>query len=208
MHKFSLLLLLLLPAPAIYGFQQDHAAHHQMMSAPKRYTRASAPYRLPEVTLVDQNGDRVRLQTLLNGSEPVALNFVFTTCTTICPVMTATFSKMRSALGSEAAALRMLSVSIDPEYDTPGALREYAGKFHAGPNWTFLTGTLEDVIAVQKAFDAFTGDKNNHRPLTFLRGRGAPEWVRIDGLANGSELAAEVRELLHGGDAAAAHHHH
>ncbi len=195
-------------AAVIPGAAQDHSAHHEMMSAPQRYTRASAAYRTPEVSLVGTDGKRVNLPLLLNGSEPVALNFIFTTCTTICPVMTATFSKMRKELGPDANGLRMVSISIDPEYDTPAALKGYAAKFNAGPNWTFLTGSLEDINTVEKAFDAFTGDKTNHRPLTFFRGRGAAEWVRIDGLANGSDLANEYRELLRGQAVAAGHHHH
>jgi protein SCO1/2 len=199
----------LLTAAAVFpAAAQDHSAHQQMMSAQQRYTRVSASYRVPDVSLQNQDGKRIGLAALLSGSEPVALNFIFTTCTTICPVMTATFSRMRKELGPDADGVRMVSISIDPEYDTPTALKEYAGRFNAGPNWSFLTGRFEDIIAVEKAFDAFTGDKTNHRPSTFFRGRGASDWVRIDGLANGSELAKEYRELARGDSMAGEHHHH
>ena len=63
----------------------------------------------------------------------------------------------------------MVSISIDPEYDTPEALNAYARRFDAGPQWEFLTGSLDDSIAVQKAFDADRGDKMNHAPLTLFR---------------------------------------
>jgi len=173
----------------------DHSAHMQAMEAPARYTVSRADYTVPNVSLLDQNGKPVLLGDLLNRQEPVALNFIFTTCTTICPVMTATFSKMINEIGPAGKDLRVVSISIDPEYDTPRALKEYAAKFHAGANWQFLTGSFDDITRVQKALEAYTGDKMNHRPVTFFRGSGAKEWIRIDGLANGTELANEYRKL-------------
>jgi protein SCO1/2 len=126
----------------------------------------------------------------------VAVNFIFTTCTTICPVMTATFAQMRRALGPDAGRVRLVSISIDPEYDRPQVLKSYGERFGAGGDWSFLTGDSGDVQRVLRAFAADNGSKMNHRPLTLLRAGGGGEWVRIDGLASGSQLAGEVRERL------------
>jgi protein SCO1/2 len=113
--------------------------------------------------------------------------------------MSATFEQVQRELGEDAGKVLMVSVSIDPEQDTPSALAAYAKRFHAGPQWTFLTGSLEDSIAVQKAFDAYRGDKMNHAPLTLLRGAPDAAWIRFDGFATAGDLVEASRAML-GGD--------
>jgi protein SCO1 len=178
--------------------QEDHSAHHAMMHPkPERYTRSVETYTIPEITLINQEDKTVALSSLLKSSERVALNFIFTTCTTICPVMTATFAKMRQQLGTEADKLLMISISIDPEQDTPAALQAYAKRYQANPQWQFLTGDLEPIVAIQKAFNAYTGNKMNHRPLTFFKQPNQNnQWIRIDGLASSADLAKEYHGLL------------
>jgi protein SCO1/2 len=88
-----------------------------------------------------------------------------------------------------------VSISIDPDHDTPAALQEYARRFDAGPEWRFLTGDDAEVVRVLKAFDAFVGPKTNHQPLTFMRAPARAEWVRIQGFATAAELAGEYRRL-------------
>jgi protein SCO1/2 len=174
----------------------DHAAHRKVVEQDTmRYDRSTQSYRIPDVTLTNQQGAEVALPALLHSSEPVALNFIFTTCGTICPVMTSTFSQMQKALGADASGLRLVSISIDPEHDTPRVLRAYAKRFGANGGWQFLTGTAEQIVQTQKAFDAYTGSKINHRPLTFFSTPDAEKWLRIDGLASGADLATEYRRL-------------
>jgi len=133
---------------------------------------------------------------LLATDSPVALDFIFTSCPTICPVMTASFARMYRELGAHGDGLRMVSISIDPEYDTPRVLRRYAASHGAGSGWSFLTGNVDDVVRVQRAFGVYAGRKMNHRPVVLLKGPGTARWVRITGLASGSELASEYRRLL------------
>ncbi len=110
--------------------------------------------------------------------------------------MTATFAQMRRQLGEAGENLQFVSITIDPEYDRPDHLREYAELFHAGPGWTFLTGDGVAISEVLRSFDAYTGTKMNHQPLTLLKEPQNPFWVRIDGLAGSSDLAAEVTARL------------
>lgn len=173
-----------------------HHHHHAMPAAQDGYVRSQAAYTVPDVKLVDADGAGVPLRSALAGQDkPVILNFIFTTCGAICPVMSATFSQVQDALGPERDAVRMVSISIDPEEDTPSALKAYAGKYGAGPQWQMLTGSLNDSIAVQRAFDVYRGDKMSHQPATFLRaGRGQP-WVRLDGFASAADILREYRQL-------------
>lgn len=172
-----------------------HAAHRAAM-AKARYSVSTDQYAIPDVTLIDKSGATVALQTLLSSDEPVALNFIFTTCTTICPVMTATFAQMRRELGDAGDGLQLVSISIDPEYDRPEQLRAYAEQFKAGSGWEFLTGDSADIVRVLKSFDSYAGSKMNHQPVTLLKRPGSASWTRIDGLANGTDLAHEVTARL------------
>jgi protein SCO1/2 len=155
--------------------EHDPHRHHQV---PAGLQRSQASYTVPEVTLINQDGKPQSLPALLDTNRPVMLNFIFTSCTAICPAMSATFSNVQTQLGSDSDKVLMISVSIDPEYDTPEALSAYARRFDAGQQWQFLTGSLDDSIAVQRAFEADRGDKMNHAPLTLLRAAPESQWVR------------------------------
>jgi protein SCO1/2 len=162
----------------------------------KRATRSTASYALPDVTLVRDDGKKVSLAGEVDAGGAVVLQFIFTTCTTICPVMSRTLALLQDRLGEDSPPVRLLSISIDPEQDTPARLREYAREVHARPPWRFYTGTVQASIAVQRAFNAYLGDKMNHTPTTFLRAAPGRPWVRIDGFASADELARELRELI------------
>jgi len=170
-----------------------HAHHHHMMQAPPPVVRSALNYTVPDITLVRSDGVRVNFAHELDDSRPVLLDFIYTTCTTICPVMTQTFAEVQKRLGRDAAKVKMVSVSIDPEEDTPVRLTEYAKRYQAGAQWTFYTGTVEASVAAQRAFDAYRGDKMNHAPVTFFRGAAGQPWVRLDGFVTPEAVLGEVR---------------
>jgi protein SCO1/2 len=178
----------------------EHQMHHNMMKARKSYHAELKHYSIPDVSLTSDKGETRRIQELLNGDKPVMLNFIFTTCTTICPVLSASFSQVQEMLGDESQEIAMISISIDPEFDTVEKLSRYSERFDAGDQWAFYTGQLNDVVAVQKAFDIYRGSKVNHEPITLLHAKGDPSWLRIDGLANASDIVAEYRKLLADGN--------
>src|SRR5947207_15586405 len=102
--------------------------------------RATVSYQTPAVMLVRADGKSVSLPHELDDGRPVLLNFIFTTCSSICPLTSRTLEEFQQKLGREAAKVHMMSISIDPEQDTPARLTEYARKFHAGPEWQYYTG--------------------------------------------------------------------
>ena len=157
----------------------------------ERHRRQTAEHAIPDVTLVDQDGAAFRLAAELGRPGPVVLQFIFTTCATVCPALSGTLAAAQERL----PGVRLLSISIDPEEDTPARLAGYARRFGAGPRWRLLTGRLEDVIAVERAFDAYRGNKMRHEALTFARAAPGRPWLRLEGLPTGGELAAEVRRL-------------
>ena len=142
------------------------------------------------------DGTRASMVDELNRDQAVMLNFIFTTCRAICPVMTGTFAAVQKRLGSDRDRVQLISISIDPEHDTPGKLLDYSQKYSMDTNWQFFTGNLPDIVALQKAFDTYRGNKMNHVPVTFLRiSREAP-WVRIEGFANANDIIEEYHQLL------------
>jgi protein SCO1/2 len=155
----------------------------------------AGPLAIPDVALTDQDGRTVHVYSDLIRGRRVAMNFVFTTCTTICPPMGANFERLQGVLGARAGTdVRLISVSIDPRTDTPQRLKEWGAKFHAGPGWTLLTGPPEDVDRLLKALGVFTANRADHSPLVLLGDDRAGRWTRAYGLA----APAKMVEILDG----------
>jgi protein SCO1/2 len=169
--------------------EMDHSSHQAMMKHKNGIKQSQPHYMIPDVTLLNQNGETVRLKEFLSNSEPYALNFIFTTCTTICPILTSSFRQMQRQLGDKADDLQVISITIDPEYDTPAVLQAYAKKVGATKNWTFLTGKFTTIESVEKAFKAYTSDKMEHKPTYLFKIKEDINWTRVEGLANGAQLA-------------------
>jgi protein SCO1/2 len=178
----------------------DHSAHRAHMaqmaeSEPSASRPRQARYRVPAVTLLDQRGRKVAFDRALDDGRPVILNFIFTSCTTICPVMTQIFVQVQAQLAGERGKVHMVSVSIDPEYDTPARLLDYTRQHGAGAQWDFYTGTNAASIQVQQAFDAYRGDKMNHEPLVVVRGPHGGNWLRLDGFASAQAIVDAYRSI-------------
>jgi len=108
-------------------------------------------YPMPAFELTTEQGATLR-SAELSGSVLVA-NFIFTSCPTVCPTLTAHMARLQDRLAG-AAGVRLLSFSVDPKNDTPEVLRAYGEKFGQDPaRWTFLTGSLGAITdAVEKGF--------------------------------------------------------
>ena len=162
-------------------------------AAERNYQRTVENVAVPGVTLVDQNGRRVLLTTYLESEQPVLVDFIFSSCSTICPVLSAGFVNLQGKLGEESRKVRMVSISIDPENDRPKVMREYLKRYRAKPGWDFLTGSRIDIDAVMRAFNAYVPDKMSHYPLMFIRSPKDGTWIRTFGIMSTAELINEVR---------------
>jgi len=162
--------------------------------APGPYKRTLESYAVPDVTLVNQDGARVKLRALLEGGEPIVVDFIFGTCTTICPVLSAGYANLQHKLPADAKAVRLVSISIDPENDTPKVMRDYLRRYRAKPGWDFFTSSREDIDKVMYAFNAYIPNKMSHYPLTLIRDPKAGKWIRIFGMMSSTEFVAECRK--------------
>lgn len=98
--------------------------------------------RVPTFSLVNRDGRKVSLADL--AGSPWVADFVFTRCPASCPMMSSRLARLNRDLPS-GLDVRLVSFSVDPEYDTPEVLQRYAESFQAPDRWLFLTGTREDV---------------------------------------------------------------
>lgn len=175
------------------------AATHDM-PMPAAVPSSDHSYVVPPVLLIDQHGDKVRLDQALAGDKPALVQFFFTSCTTICGVRSAQIIAAAPQLQKAGIDVGFYTITIDPERDTPQQLLAFSKQFGSTPpaNWYLLTGTVANIRQVQAAFDASdpSADKMMHEPLTFIRGGAGRPWQRVDAVTTTSELVREIRKSV------------
>lgn len=179
--------------PIVDHSKMDHSQHHhEGMQMNGSIKKSMLDVALPNVRMVRQDGSAQPSAGVINSGKPTVLAFIYTSCTSVCPLTSQIMSQVQDLLGTDAGT-RLVSVSIDPEYDTPARLLDYSKRYGAMPQWQHYTGTLADSVAIQKAFTAFQGDKMNHLPLIFVNGGGKKSWVRMDGFPTAQEVVKELK---------------
>jgi cytochrome oxidase Cu insertion factor (SCO1/SenC/PrrC family) len=160
-------------------------------------TSSTLALRIPDVRVSDQNGKQLNFYSDLIKGKTVAINFIFTTCTTICPPLTATFRRVQQDLTARTLPVQLISISVDPTIDTPERLFDFANKFKAAPGWTFVTGDKADIDSLLKALGAAVADKNDHTPIILIGNDGAGYWTRAYGLASVTTLVGLISNVAH-----------
>ena len=161
----------------------------------KKYKRTVEHYTIPDLTLINQEGRKVRLVELLHSEQPVVVDFIYGTCTTICPVLSAGFSNLQRKLAADNTKPLLISITIDPENDSPRVMKEYLKRYGAKPGWEFLTGSRTDIDRVMRAFNAYIPDKMSHYPLNMIRSPKDGSWIRLFGIMSSRELMEEYQRV-------------
>lgn len=155
----------------------------------------AGPLQIPDTTVLDQDGRKLRFYSDLVKGKTVAINFIFTTCTTICPPLTATFAKVQQQLGERVGRdLQFISISVDPTTDVPERLKAFSAKFHSRPGWAFVTGSKPEISLLLKALGASVSDKNDHTATVLVGNDRAAYWTRTYGLAPVSTLVTVITD--------------
>ncbi|HUO94928.1 MAG TPA: SCO family protein [Steroidobacteraceae bacterium] len=179
-------------APLALGATAGNDAGAQQRAAAEPPARLVAHYQVPAVELTREDGVVVKFPAEVNDGRPVVLAFIYTSCTSICPLTSQTLEGVQRRLGAERDRVHLVSVSIDPDEDTPARLRAYAQTYHAGPEWRHYTGTRTASESVQRAFGVYRGEKMSHPAAIFIRAaRGGP-WIRMDGFPTADQVFAEL----------------
>ncbi|MBL8298089.1 MAG: SCO family protein [Rhodanobacteraceae bacterium] len=190
---------LLLTAIGMQAYAQDHAAHlAQAAEQAQSLQGQTAAGRIADIPVQDQSGRPLHFHRDLVQGRLVAINFVFTRCTTVCPLLGARFAQIQKRLGDDADRIALISVSIDPVNDTPQELARWSRAFGAAPGWSLVTGTRADIDQLARSLGASAADPASHVPLVLLideRGKPRP-WQRLDGLADAAVLTTALREAV------------
>ena len=156
----------------------------------------SAAPQIPDVTLSDQDGRSLNFYTDLVKGKVVAINFIFTTCPTICPPLGVNFGKLQQRLGDHASRnINLISVSINPTTDTSQRLKAWSQKFGRQPGWTLVTGSKREVDTLLKALKSFSADITSHSPTLLVGNDRTGRWTRANGLSAPSQLQRVIEEI-------------
>lgn len=150
-----------------------------------------------DLKLITQEGREVRFYSDVLKDRVVVINAFYTNCMTVCPLQNKVLSDLQKLLGEDLGRdIFIVSITVDPERDTPGAVKEYAKVFAALKGWTFLTGAKVNVDWVNYKLGFYTGDPESH-PATFLLGNvKTGHWMKLRPDAKAEALARHLRRLL------------
>ena len=154
---------------------------------------------IPEVDVLDQNGSALHFYSDLIKGKTVAINFIFTNCTTICPPLGATFARVQKEMGDRAGRdVHFISISVDPLTDTPERLKAWGAKFKAGDGWTFVTGEKQEVDKLLNALGASVSRREDHSPTVIVGNDLKGVWTRTYGLARSTQIVGLIMNVIEG----------
>jgi len=152
----------------------------------------------PNVPLRTQDNRDVRFYDDLVKGKVVLINFMFTTCTSLCPRSTANLVKVQELLGDHADRdVFLVSISVDPDHDTPAVLKRYAERYHTRPGWTFVTGKREDVDLIRRGLGVRDNDDlSQHTGMLIYGNEPFGQWASTPVMQSPATLAAIVLRVV------------
>ena len=147
---------------------------------------------LPDTELITQYGKHRRLSSDIIDDRIVVIDFIYTTCTTVCPVLSATLRQVQRQLEGD---ILLVSISVDPIRDTPAKLKAYADKLQVGDGWVWLTGEKQAVDGVLRQLGAYTPNFADHPSMVLVGDARSGHWSRFLGFPAAEKIVAKVKEL-------------
>ena len=179
------------------------AAHKKHVEPAVNSTTAAPATRnkmvIPDVQVLDQHGNALSFYSDLIKDKTVAINFIFTNCTTICPPLAATFARLQKEMGDKVGKdIHLISISVDPLTDTPERLKAWGAKFKAGPGWTFVTGEKQEMDKLLTALGAAVSKREDHTPAMIIGNDSKGVWTRTYGLAKIPQIMGVIQSVMAG----------
>jgi len=189
--------LLALPAVADEGAEPDpHAHHRQIIKAQAEQKAQAALLEIGDAQLITQDGETKSLSSDIVGDRIVVVDFVYTTCTTVCPVLSAVLMQVQNQLGDRLGTeVVLVSISVDPQRDTPARLKDYSSKLRARDGWMWLTGDKDAVDEVLKDFGAYTPNFEDHPAMVLVGDGTTGEWSRFLGFPGANHIVDKINEF-------------
>jgi protein SCO1/2 len=179
------------PSPA-----SAHGGRHEPEpSGPRLSVKTVTLGAPPDIAVVSMRGRSGQLAGALDVPTTTILNFVFTTCSTTCSMQTAVLAEVQRRAAAKGQPLSLVSLTIDPDNDTPERMLKFASSFGVLPGWQFLTGRFDDLVRVQRHFDVYRGSKVAHPPVLMMRRSARAPWVRAEGYPTPDDVSALIQRL-------------
>ncbi len=154
---------------------------------------------IPDIEVLDQDGNALHFYRDLIKDKTVAINFIFTNCTTICPPLAATFARVQKEMGDKVGKdVHFISISVDPLTDTPERLKAWGAKFKAGAGWTFVTGEKQEMDKLLNALGAAVAKREDHTPAMIIGNDAKGVWTRTYGLAKTGQIVGLILNVMDG----------
>jgi protein SCO1/2 len=174
----------------------DHARHLEAL-AEQPTTAEAAQVKLLDLPVIDVEGRAHEFRSDVIKDRIVAINFVYTSCTTICPILSGLFTEVQDRLdGQLGPDVGLVSLSVDPATDVPPRLKRYAQQLEAGPGWTFLTGKKAEMAQVLAGLGAYTLEFEEHAPMILVGDARRDVWRRLYGFPSAEDIVDEVERLV------------
>ncbi|HEY9431237.1 MAG TPA: SCO family protein [Blastocatellia bacterium] len=151
---------------------------------------------IPDVDVFDQDGKRIHFYSDLIKGKVVVISFLFTTCKLYCPMQGENLSKLQGALGERLGRdINLITVSVDPETDTPERLKTWGAMFGAKPGWTFVTGAKPEIDKVSMALTGAVAIKGEHSAVVYIGNDKTGIWTRAYGLHDLERFTKLIEEV-------------
>jgi protein SCO1/2 len=181
------------------GADAGAAAHDAQHGGVAQRSEVRIP--IGDFALVDQNGRPFQLRSI--KGKIIVVDFAYTTCPDVCPLMTAALRAVQTTLGAgEHNTVYLLTVTTDPEVDSPPVLSAYAKRYRADlSNWAFLTGDPSSLAQVWKSFGVKVIRRArglvDHTPLTAVMDQSGNMRFAYHGAAPDAKMILQdIRSLL------------
>ena len=164
---------------------------------PQTNAPAFAEKYFTNLPLLTQDNKPVRFYDDLIKGKVVVINVMFTSCTSICSPMTANLARVQQYLGEELGHnISMISISLDPEHDTPAVLKRYADKHGVKPGWNFITGKKENVDWILYKLGSYVEEKLEHSSILIVGNDATGDWSKMLATEKPQAIADVVRILV------------
>lgn len=152
---------------------------------------------IPDVPVVDQTGQALHFHRDLIAGRVVVVAFFFTSCEDACPMVAQTLVSLQRALGGR-RDVSLVSVSLDPEHDTPERLAAWGRRYGVRPGWTLVTGPRDSMSRLARAMTGDDARPNVHGAVLYIGNDRTGEWVRDTGTASAGHYLELLQAVEHG----------
>jgi len=185
-----------MPSLLVAQESDPHAQHRKMAHQAGNEKFIQDHITLPDTELITQNGERRRLSSEIVDGRIVVIDFIYTTCTTVCPVLSAILRQVERGLADRVGIdVLLVSISVDPVRDTPARLKAYADKLQVGDGWVWLTGDKQAVDGVLEQLGAYSPNFADHPSMVLVGDPGTDDWARYLGFPRADQIIGKVENL-------------